>query len=167
MNRVRCIKPFGGNFRVSSPFGERIDPITKEKAIHKGIDFACPEGTPIRAVLDGRIIRAGWENELDHKQGYGQRIWQECHLNGTTVLIVYAHLSQINREEGEWADQSAIIGYSGNTGKSTGPHLHLGARVKDTSCWMDFDFEETHFIEAKRDPHFNVKVFEQGDVNAA
>ena len=142
MNKVRCIKPFGGNFPVTSPFGERIDPITKIPTIHKGIDFGCPLGTPIRAVLDGRIIRAGWENDLDHKQGYGQRIWMECNLNNEKLLIVYGHLSQINKAEGEMIMASGIIGLSGSTGKSTGPHIHLGARIKDTPTFLDFDFED-------------------------
>lgn len=142
--KIYCIKPFGGSFKILSSFGERIDPVTKEKKIHKGIDFACPEGTPIRAVLDGRILRSGWESEADHKQGYGLRIWQECHYNKDIILIVYAHLKEIHKREGEFVSQSGIIGISGNTGKSTGPHLHIGARIKDTSTFLDFDFEDNH-----------------------
>jgi murein DD-endopeptidase MepM/ murein hydrolase activator NlpD len=142
MNKVRCIKPFGGSFPISSPFGERIDPKSGVKKMHNGIDFACPENTPIRAVLDGRILVDGWENENDHSHGYGRRIWQECNINGTTVLIVYAHLNQINKSQGEFISQSGILGLSGNTGKSTGPHLHLGARIKNTNHFLDFDFED-------------------------
>ena len=153
MDKVKCIKPFAGPFPISSPFGERVDPKSGVKKMHNGVDFACPEGTPIRAILDGKIFASGWENEADHEQGYGKRIWQECHLDKETVLVVYAHLSQRNKEVGEWADQSSIIGLSGATGKATypdkktginrpHPHLHLGARVKDTNHFLNFEFEE-------------------------
>lgn len=144
MNKLHCIKPFYGNYPISSPFGERIDPKSGVKKMHNGIDFACPEGTPIRAVLDGKIFISGWENPDDHKQGYGRRIWQECHINGETVLIVYAHLSRIDKHEKEFVGQGGLISLSGNTGKSTGPHLHFGGRVKDTNRFLDFDFEENH-----------------------
>lgn len=110
--------------------------------MHNGIDFGCPEGTPIRAVLDGKIFVAGWENDLDHAQGYGRRIWIESRYNNSTLLIVYAHLSQINKWSGEYISQSGIIGLSGNTGKSTGPHLHLGCRIKDTNQFLDWEFED-------------------------
>lgn len=144
MEKLRCIKPIGGVVKISSPFGERIDPVTKLKKTHNGVDFACIEGTPIRAILDGKIIRSGWESDEDHKQGYGQRIWQECRINNETVLVVYAHLNEIHKHEGEYISQSGILGLSGNTGKSTGPHLHLGSRIKDTNHFLDFDFEENH-----------------------
>jgi len=139
--KIYCIKPFGGSFKISSPFGERIDPKTGEKKFHKGIDFACPEGTPIRAILDGKIYVAGWENPENHKQGYGLRIWQECRYKNETILIVYAHLNEIHKQDGEFASQSSIIGLSGNTGKSTGPHLHLGSRIKNTNQFLDFEFD--------------------------
>lgn len=144
MNKIRCIKPFGGNFRISSPFGERIDPKLGIKKMHNGIDFACPEGTPIRTVLDGKIIVAGWENDSDHSQGYGKRIWTESHINGNNVLIVYAHLSEIFKYQGEFIGEGGIIGLSGSSGKSTGPHLHIGARLKDTNIFLDFDWEDNH-----------------------
>jgi murein DD-endopeptidase MepM/ murein hydrolase activator NlpD len=173
VNKVVCIKPFGGQFRVSSPFGIRIDPITGEKKMHNGIDFACPEGTPIRAILDGKIMISGWENDNDHHQGYGLRIWQECpYTNKEKLLIVYAHLKEIYKFKGEWVDQSGIVGMSGNTGKSTGAHFHLGARIKDTGTFLDFEFEEGaddgpnyNFKEFKLPDDFNVKVYKPGELD--
>lgn len=144
VNKIRCIKPFGNNYKVTSPFGERIDPKLGIKKMHNGIDFACPEGTPIRAVLDGKVIAAGFENDGDHGQGYGRRIWQECKINGSTVLVVYAHLSVIDKCHGEFVCQSGHLGFSGNSGKSTGTHLHLGGRLKDTNTFLDFEFEDNH-----------------------
>jgi len=142
MISVSVIKPFGGNFPITSPFGERIDPKSGVKKMHNGVDFGCPEGTPIRSVLDGKIFVAGWECENDHAQGYGRRIWIESHYNNETLLIVYAHLSQINKWAGEFISQSGIIGLSGNTGESTGPHLHLGARIRDTNQFLNWHFED-------------------------
>jgi murein DD-endopeptidase MepM/ murein hydrolase activator NlpD len=144
MISVSVIKPFGGNFPITSPFGERIDPKSGVKKKHNGVDFGCPEGTPIRAVLDGKISVAGWECENDHDQGYGRRIWIESHYKNEKLLIVYAHLSQINKWAGEFISQSGIIGLSGNSGKSTGPHLHLGCRIKDTNQFLDWHFEDTN-----------------------
>lgn len=144
--KVVCIKPIGGSCRISSPFGERKDPKTGEKKFHRGIDFACPEGTPIRAVLDGKVIIAGWENPEIQSQGFGLRVYQECVVPplGKTILVVYAHLKEISKHEGEFVSQSGIIGYSGNTGKSTGPHLHIGFRIKDTSEWLEPEWEEQY-----------------------
>jgi murein DD-endopeptidase MepM/ murein hydrolase activator NlpD len=143
MIRITTIKPFGGNFPMTSPFGERIDPKLGIKKMHNGVDFGCPEGTPIRAVLDGKIIAAGWESDIDHSQGYGRRIWIESHYNNSIILVVYAHLSQINKWIGEFAPESSIVGLSGNSGKSTGPHFHLGARIRDTNQFLDWQFEDT------------------------
>ena len=143
MTIVNVIKPFGGNFPITSPFGERIDPKLGIKKMHNGVDFGCPEGTPIRSVLDGKIIVAGWENDLDHSQGYGRRIWVESHYNNLVILIVYAHLSQIKKWTGEFAPESGIIGLSGTSGKSTGPHLHLGCRIRDTNTFLNFSFKDT------------------------
>ena len=139
MIKVSVIKPFVGNFPVTSPFGERIDPISSVKKIHNGIDFGCPEGTPIRSVLDGKIFMSGWECEKDHGLGYGRRVWIESKLDGKQFLIVYAHLSKIQRWTGDIL-KNEIIGLSGNTGKSTGAHLHLGCRIKNSSQFVDFTF---------------------------
>jgi len=128
---------------MTSPFGERIDPKLGIKKMHNGVDFGCPEGTPIRAVLDGKIFVSGWECEKDHGMGYGRRVWIESHYKNETLLIVYAHLSQINKWAGEFVSQSGIIGLSGDSGKSTGPHLHLGCRIKDTNNYLDWRFEDT------------------------
>lgn len=151
MTRIEVIKPFCGDFPITSPFGERIDPKLKIKKMHNGVDFGCPEGTPIRAVLEGKIIAAGWESDDDHAQGYGQRVWQECHLNDETYMFVYAHLSQIDKCAGEFISESGILGLSGSTGKSTGPHLHFGCRIKDTNTFVDFLFIEPEIVDIKID----------------
>lgn len=86
---------------------------------HHGLDIAVPVGTPIKATMDGRVVHAGWNN-----QGYGNLVIIE---NGDTRTY-YAHLSSIPVSLGETVRVGATIGLSGNTGNSTGPHLHYEIR---------------------------------------
>jgi len=115
--------------RITSGFGSRtLNGVTKD---HKGIDVAAPIGTPIFATDSGLVIKAGWENPNNLKQGYGQRI-QIKHDDGSQSI--YAHLSEMNVKLGSKVEKGTEIAKSGNTGDSTGPHLHYeliknGARV--------------------------------------
>ena len=103
--------------RLSSPFGMRKHPILGFNKMHKGTDFAAPEGTPIMASGDGKIIRSRW-------CGGGGNCIKIKH--NSTYSTVYAHLSKFARgiKEGVKVRQGQIIGYVGSTGLSTGPHLH-------------------------------------------
>jgi murein DD-endopeptidase MepM/ murein hydrolase activator NlpD len=105
--------------RITSGFGSRtLNGVTKD---HEGIDVAAPIGTPIFATDSGVVVKAGWENPNDPKKGYGQRI-RIKHDDGSES--VYAHLSQINVKLGSTIEKGTEIAKSGNTGRSTGPHLH-------------------------------------------
>lgn len=106
--------------RVSSGFGIRVHPISKDKRAHKGIDYAAPTGTPVRTVGDGTIAFAGVQ------RGYGNVI-EVAHRNNKTT--VFAHLSRIDVKKGQKVEQGAVIGAVGSTGFSTGPHLHFEFRV--------------------------------------
>ncbi|HOZ67182.1 MAG TPA: M23 family metallopeptidase [Burkholderiaceae bacterium] len=106
--------------RVSSGFGIRVHPISKDKRAHKGIDYAAPTGTPVRTVGDGVIAFAGVQ------RGYGNVI-EVAHRNSKTT--VFAHLSRIDVKKGQKVEQGAVIGAVGSTGFSTGPHLHFEFRV--------------------------------------
>tara|TARA_Y100000590_G_scaffold5759_1_gene7677 strand:- start:497 stop:1780 length:1284 start_codon:yes stop_codon:yes gene_type:complete len=103
--------------RLSSSFGMRKHPIDGYNKLHKGTDFAAPEGTPIMASGDGIIIRAKW-------CGGGGNCIKIKH--NSTYQTVYAHMSKfaIGMKKGVRVKQGQIIGYVGSTGKSTGPHLH-------------------------------------------
>ncbi len=103
--------------RLSSSFGMRKHPILGFNKMHKGTDFAAPEGTPIMASGDGKIIRARW-------CGGGGNCIKIYH--NSTYSTVYAHLKNFGRgiKEGVRVKQGQIIGYVGSTGMSTGPHLH-------------------------------------------
>lgn len=86
---------------------------------HVALDFGVPVGTPVKATLDGKVVYAGWND-----QGYGNLVIVE---NGP-YRVYFAHLSKIPVKVGEKIRAGMIIGYSGNTGNSTGPHLHYEVR---------------------------------------
>ena len=123
--------------KVSSPFGPRV---LKGKAqFHSGVDFAVPLGTPVYAMLDGRVFKAGWESNEDHFQGFGLRLWQSATLNGTTYWFHYGHLSKLVKWSGT-IKAGELIGYSGNSGHSTGAHLHVQGKNTKTKQFCDLEF---------------------------
>lgn len=108
------------NGRLVSSFGMRLDPFSGHGAFHAGVDIHCPMGTPIRTAADGRVTQAGW------MPGYGILVVVN-HDNGLETL--YAHLSKLSYMVGQEVRRGDVIGYSGSTGHSTGPHLHYEVRV--------------------------------------
>jgi murein DD-endopeptidase MepM/ murein hydrolase activator NlpD len=106
--------------RVGSSFGEREDPINGEGAFHTGVDIEAPYGTPVRAAGDGDVSGASMG------AGYGR----EVVLNhGHDLLTLYGHLSAIAVIPGQHVTRGQIIGYVGQSGRATGPHLHYEVRV--------------------------------------
>jgi murein DD-endopeptidase MepM/ murein hydrolase activator NlpD len=102
--------------RVSSGFGYRIDPLYKTVKFHPGLDFTAPQGTPVYATADGVIEIAG-----NLGNGYGNHIVID---HGYSYNTLYGHLYKIKVKRGQKVKRGEVIGYVGNTGKSTGPHLH-------------------------------------------
>jgi murein DD-endopeptidase MepM/ murein hydrolase activator NlpD len=102
--------------RVSSPYGPRRDPISGRRVIHRGIDFAAPAGTPVRAVAAGRVVASGWAG------GAGHRVVLE-HPGG--YRTVYAHASRRYVGAGERVVANQVIAAVGSSGRATGPHLHF------------------------------------------
>ncbi len=115
------VHPANADF-ISSRFGYRSDPFHRHAAFHSGLDFAGPIGAPVYAAADGKISFAG------QKQGYGN-IVEIDHGNGLTTR--YAHLSRFRIKAGERIEAGQVIGAIGNTGRSTGPHLHFEVRVHE------------------------------------
>ena len=101
--------------RVSSTYSERIDPISGQKQFHYGIDYAVKKGTEVYATADGIVKESGLNNN------FGNTVKID-HLNEYESL--YGHLSKILVQKGQNVKRGDIIGLIGNTGKSTGPHLH-------------------------------------------
>src|SRR5690606_33134288 len=95
---------------------------TDFKEGHPGIDLSAPEGTPVFATDAGLVIFAGWTGGI----GYGNAVLID-HGNGYRSL--YAHLSQVSTHCGAKVDQGKLIGLAGDTGNSSGPHLHFEVRV--------------------------------------
>lgn len=123
-------KPFDDNFRITQKFGAKYLYFGKEQ-FHRGLDFACPKGTPLRATHAGKVIRAKRD---DGKNGYG---WEVRIQNGD-ILTQYAHLSGISVAEGGEVQVGDLIGLSGNTGYClgvNGEHLHFG--VHQSGKWVD------------------------------
>lgn len=112
-------QPFSGEYPITQSFGETI---TDPKG-HTGIDYGCPLNTPILASADGQVFFAGWDNS-----GYGNLVILK-HDDGNVTL--YAHLSSIHVSVLEKVRQGSLIGHSGNTGNSTGAHLHFEIRGAD------------------------------------
>jgi murein DD-endopeptidase MepM/ murein hydrolase activator NlpD len=106
--------------RVTSSYGERQDPINGEGAFHAGVDIAASYGSPVRAAADGDVSMAGFGS------GYGR----EISINhGHDVSTVYGHLSAMTVVAGDHVTRGQVIGYVGQSGRSTGPHLHYEVRV--------------------------------------
>ena len=116
--RLPLANPAPGHV-VTSPFGVRTDPIIGTAALHSGIDFRAPIGMAARTTASGIVVKAGWNGgygrmvEVDHGQGYATR---------------YGHLDEILVKVGDKVASGDVIGRTGSSGRSTGPHLHYEVR---------------------------------------
>lgn len=110
--------------RITSGFGMRFHPVLGYSRMHKGVDFGVPIGTPVMAAGGGSIAFMGWES------GYGRFVLVN-HGNGYSTA--YGHLSRFapGLHVGSRVGQAQVIAYSGNTGMTTGPHLHYEIRVQN------------------------------------
>lgn len=118
-------QPFTQDWPITQKYGENVT-----SAFHTGIDYGCPLNTPVLASADGRVMFAGWDST-----GYGNLVILYHSPDRSTL---YAHLGSIHVALNENVRQGSLIGHSGTTGNSTGPHLHFEARAR----WNDY---KTHF----------------------
>lgn len=109
--------------RITSGFGPRLHPLLGYTRMHRGVDFGAVSGTPVLAAADGMVSAAGWDG------GYGRRILLR---HAGSVETLYAHLSRVAPSVMVSADvrQGQVIGWTGETGKVTGPHLHFEVRLR-------------------------------------
>jgi murein DD-endopeptidase MepM/ murein hydrolase activator NlpD len=125
-HRIECvpsIQPVANKSlkHVASGYGMRIDPIYGSRRFHAGMDFTANIGTPVYATGNGRVVHVDW------KQGYGKCIIVE---HGFGYQTLYAHLNAYKVRLGQQVSRGQQIGEVGNTGKSTGPHLHYEVHVQ-------------------------------------
>lgn len=120
IDRTPTISPLRHNHAVSSGFGYRDDPFTGERAFHYGMDLNAPEGTPVYATAGGKITT------VETKRDYGLTVVID---HGDGVETRYAHLAGSDRKKGDTVVRGDVIGELGNTGRSTGPHVHYEVRI--------------------------------------
>ena len=124
MENIPAIQPLMNKdlTRVASGYGVRIDPVYHVRKFHQGMDFTAPTGTEIYATGNARVSFVGW------KQGYGNTVILD---HGFGYKTLYAHLYKPLVRKGQKVRRYDIIALVGNTGKSTGPHLHYEVRLND------------------------------------
>lgn len=124
LDKIRYV-PLGNPVtgHITSRYGKRMDPLNKKKSIHEGVDIKGKRGEKIYATADGLVKRAfkngGYGNyiEIDHQNGY---------------FTAYAHMQSYTVSKGDKVRRGQLVGLVGNTGRSTGPHLHYEIRYKKT-----------------------------------
>lgn len=121
---MNFIHPVDNYLNISSGYGIRKDPFTGKLKPHKGIDYKIPLNTPVKASESGKIVFAG------KKEGYGNHIIIS-HPNNFYTL--YAHLNTIKIKNNDNVLKGDTIGYSGDSGRSTGAHLHFEIRINKES----------------------------------
>ena len=128
--------PFPTAVPISSGYGDRVAPCRYCSSDHRGVDFVPGNGAPIFAIADGVVTAAEFGG------GYGQYVYLEHDINGRSVLTVYAHMQRGSSplRVGDEVEVGDFIGLVGNTGISTGPHLHFEVRIEgeyvDPFAWL-------------------------------
>jgi murein DD-endopeptidase MepM/ murein hydrolase activator NlpD len=115
LDLLPTVLPLSGDFMLSSTFGVRADPLTHLPSMHEGIDFVAPIGTPVLATATGIVVRA------EYAGAYGNMV-EVAHADG--FVTRYAHLRTIQVKPQDVLQRHDAVGTLGNTGRSTGPHLH-------------------------------------------
>jgi murein DD-endopeptidase MepM/ murein hydrolase activator NlpD len=131
---------------MGSRFGSRIDPFNGRSAMHEGIDFNAPTGTPILAAAGGVVVFA------EYHPGYGNQVDVD---HGNDLITRYAHASKLLVKAGDIVKRGQKIAEVGSTGRSTGPHLHFEVRIagvaQDPAGYLrgDFDLKDSKLAQAK------------------
>ena len=140
--RLPIAVPLRGEYRRSSGFGYRRDPFTGRAARHDGVDLSVPRGTDVLATAPGTVVFIG------RRGAYGEMVEID---HGFGLSTRYAHLQTILVEQGQTIRQGDVVGLSGNTGRSTGPHLHYEVRFDDRPMNpLNFITAGEHVLEVAR-----------------
>ena len=105
---------------ITSPYGYRIDPFTRKRKMHSGMDFRA-SSDKVYAMMPGKVLKVGYDKVS------GNYIT----LQHGSITVSYCHLSQVLKNKNEFVTVGEVIGVTGNTGRSTGEHLHLTCKIKD------------------------------------
>ena len=105
---------------VTSPYGYRIDPFTRKRKMHSGMDFRASSDM-VYAMMPGKVLKVGYDKVS------GNYIT----LQHGSITVSYCHLSQVLKNKNEFVTVGEVVGVTGNTGRSTGEHLHLTCKIKD------------------------------------
>ncbi len=119
LEHIPSIRPVDTGW-LSSRFGMRTDPFTGKMTFHRGLDYSNPQGTPVRATADGKVVA------VQQQRGLGNVLKID---HGNNVVTVYAHLRKSLVKKGDLVKRGDFIAESGNSGRSTAPHLHYEIRV--------------------------------------
>lgn len=111
---MTVLRPVNGE--ISSSFGDRVDPITKKDGVHTGTDYAVAVGTQVKSAITGTVTEVKKNNA-----SFGNFV----RVKNSDIVTTYAHCSTIKVKEGDKVKQGDVIALSGNTGKTSGPHLHF------------------------------------------
>ena len=137
--------------RVTSPFGYRMHPITHHKKFHHGLDFGGKLGTPIKATADGMVEYAEF-----NKGGYGNLVVIAHNFGFKTA---YGHMQgSLQVKAGDFVKKGTVVGYLGNTGRSTGPHLHYEVK------FIKRVLNPEHFVKLDK-KHFDILAKKENRVN--
>ena len=133
------VRPIGAD-NVNWPLAQyRYGGIFFDNVVHTGVDIPDAKGTPILAAGPGTVVWAGWglftESPLNENDPYGQAvaIRHDFGYRGQQLYTVYAHMEAVNVSYGQWVDTGEVIGFVGDTGQTTGPHLHFEVRLGENS----------------------------------
>ncbi len=130
--------PFMREFVVTSPFGPRIHPVTGQPGSHRGTDYATPVGTPVYSPLAG-VVKFMGEDDINGKY---------IGVANSDFTVSFAHMDTTIGTPGDPVAAGQVIGLTGNTGRSTGPHVHITVR---NAAGVRIDPETVIIPESKRD----------------
>ncbi|MBD2089327.1 peptidoglycan DD-metalloendopeptidase family protein [Microcoleus sp. FACHB-1515] len=139
-NNTAIIFPLSIPAAITSVFGWRVHPIAGTRRFHSGTDLGAPMGTPVLAAYSGQVARADW------MRGYGLTVVlnhdpdaRDRNSFEPVAETLYAHMSELFVQPGQWVNQGEVIGRVGSTGYSTGPHLHFEYRELTAQGWQKLD----------------------------
>lgn len=121
--------------KITSSYGYRINPVTKKKQFHNGLDLVSKEKNRNLYAIDDGVVQKVVSNQSKSKVGFGNYVW--VRYKRYNLSILFAHCSKINVKKGASVKKGQIIAIMGSTGRSTGVHLHLGMTRIGKDTWLN------------------------------